>query len=51
MNCPACNSRYGIEVVMHADGYAKNLLECACCGSIWANMLEEVNLLLKIAPE
>ena len=40
MNCPACNSREGIEVVMNTEGFAKNLLECANCGSVWAAMVE-----------
>lgn len=35
MNCPKCNSRKGIEIDMHSDGYAKDLLECNVCGTVW----------------
>lgn len=35
MKCPLCNNRLGIEIDMHSDGYADNLLECAVCGTIW----------------
>ncbi len=47
MNCPVCNSRDSIEVIMNAGGYAKNLLECASCGSIWASQIEEVEFVLR----
>ncbi len=47
MNCPICNSATSIEIDMHADGYAKNLMECAECEAIWFSENEEVVLLSK----
>ena len=37
MKCPICATRTGIEIDMHADGYAKNVLECTNCGALWVN--------------
>jgi len=35
MNCPHCNSKNGVEIDMHSDGYAKDLLECTTCDTVW----------------
>jgi uncharacterized Zn finger protein len=35
MQCPHCSSKKGIEIDMHSDGYAKDLLECTSCGTVW----------------
>ncbi|BEH11163.1 hypothetical protein [Geobacter sulfurreducens] len=45
MKCPICNDRTTIEIVMHSDGYADNLLECTRCGTIWIANAEGVILL------
>lgn len=47
MYCPACEARNGVEIVMHSDGYAKNLLECSSCGAVWSNIIDEVKVLFK----
>lgn len=45
MNCPKCNDNSNIEINLHSDGYADNLLECASCGTIWIETPEETILL------
>lgn len=35
MICPHCSSTRGIEIDMHSDGYAKDILECTICGTLW----------------
>lgn len=47
MKCPICNNHDGIEIDIHSDGYADNLLECAACGALWINDLGEIVLLSK----
>jgi len=42
MHCPVCNNKRGIEIDMHSDGYAKDILECASCGAIWLERMSEV---------
>jgi uncharacterized Zn finger protein len=42
MHCPKCNTTKGIEIDMHSDGYAKDLLECTACGSIWIEKSNEI---------
>jgi transcription initiation factor TFIIIB Brf1 subunit/transcription initiation factor TFIIB len=42
MHCPKCNSKHGIEIDMHSDGYAKDLLECTACGTVWLEKLNEI---------
>ena len=46
MMCPVCNSTTSIEIDMHSDGYAKDLMECANCEAIWFADTNEVVLLL-----
>ena len=41
MNCPKCNSK-NIEIDMHSDGYAKDLLECTACGTLWLDKMNEI---------
>lgn len=41
MHCPICNSKKGIEIDIHSDGYAKGLFECNSCGSIWLQKNDE----------
>ncbi len=42
MNCPKCNSSKEIAIFMHSDGYAKDLLECSACGSVWVEKTNEI---------
>ncbi len=35
MNCPLCKSKEHVEINCHADGFAKDTLECGDCGAIW----------------
>jgi uncharacterized Zn finger protein len=42
MHCPNCNSKKGIEIDMHSDGYAKGLFECNSCGTIWLQKSDEI---------
>jgi len=41
MQCPKCNSTK-VEIDMHSDGYAKDLLECTTCGTIWLEKMNEI---------
>lgn len=45
MHCPICKSSKKVEIDMHADGYAKDLLECNECGAIWTDYLGKITLL------
>ncbi len=49
MKCPSCDSRIGVEVDMHADGYAPYLMECSECGSVWVAGIEETVIVNKAA--
>jgi len=42
MQCPKCNNTKGIEIDMHSDGYAKDLLECTACGTVWLEKSDEI---------
>jgi len=35
MECPVCKHKEHLEIDTHADGYAKNLMECGDCGALW----------------
>lgn len=35
MECPVCKHKEHLVVDTHADGYAKDLLECGDCGALW----------------
>ena len=47
MKCPICSNTTSIEIDMHSDGYAKDLIECANCEAVWLNDLDGVVLLNK----
>jgi hypothetical protein len=47
MTCPICNTRTGIEIDMHSDGYTKDLLECTNCEALWTVTNEGITLLNK----
>lgn len=42
MNCPHCDNKVGIEIDMHSDGYAKDLLECSSCGTVWLEKSKQI---------
>jgi uncharacterized Zn finger protein len=42
MKCPNCNTKKGLEMDLHSDGYAKGLFECTSCGTIWLQRTDEV---------
>ena len=42
MKCPKCNSQKDIEIDMHSDGYAKDILECTSCGTVWLERCGEI---------
>ena len=48
MKCPICSTNTSIEIDMHSDGYAKDLLECNSCGALWLNHFNEITLLNKM---
>lgn len=35
MKCPACNNCDHNEIDLHSDGYAKDIIECSTCGTLW----------------
>lgn len=47
MKCPICNNATSIEIDIHSDGYARDLIECANCEAIWLNDLDGIVLLNK----
>src|SRR6266540_7240373 len=47
MKCPICSDSAQVEIDMHSDGYADNLLECANCGAVWIIDCGEIILLNK----
>ena len=47
MKCPICKSATSIEIDLHSDGYAKDLIECANCDAIWLSNIDEPVLLNK----
>lgn len=49
MKCPHCNSKKGIEIDIHSDGYAKDLFECTTCGTVWLVKSDEVITVSKAA--
>lgn len=42
MQCPHCNEMKSIEIDMHSDGYAQDILECNSCGTIWLEKCNEI---------
>lgn len=37
MKCPICDNINHNEIDLHSDGYAKNIIECSTCGTIWVD--------------
>jgi|AMWB02.1.fsa_nt_gi hypothetical protein len=40
MKCPICGDHRKIEINIHSEGYADNLLECSTCEASWIESLE-----------
>jgi uncharacterized Zn finger protein len=37
MKCPVCNkSENHIEIEVHSNGFAEEIIHCEICGSLWA---------------
>ena len=36
MKCPVCQNRKHLEIDLHSDGFAENIIECSSCGAIWS---------------
>lgn len=49
MTCPNCNNTKGIEIDMHSDGYAKDVLECTSCGALWLEKFSEIITVSRLA--
>ena len=49
MHCPKCNSKKDIAIDMHSDGYAKDLLECSACGTVWLEKSDEIIMVSQAA--
>ena len=47
MNCPICSCTTGIEIDIHSDGYAKDLIECTNCEALWLSDATGIVLLNK----
>lgn len=47
MHCPICNETTCLEIDIHSDGYAKDLVECTYCGALWLQEQDEIVLLNK----
>lgn len=47
MKCPICGNGTGIEIDMHSEGYAHDLLECSNCEALWTATIEGIVLLNK----
>lgn len=37
MECPVCKQCDHNELDLHSDGYAKDIIECSECGTIWVD--------------
>ena len=35
MECPVCKHSNHNELDLYSDGYAKDIIECSHCGTIW----------------
>lgn len=46
MNCPICNNSTGIEIDMHSDGYARDIVECTSCNALWIVAADDNIILL-----
>ena len=45
MLCPVCNNRNHNEIDLHSDGYAKDIIECTTCGTIWLDDHGHANII------
>ncbi len=35
MECPCCNENVKVSFNRHAEGFAKDVMECSVCGTVW----------------
>ncbi len=47
MKCPICSNKTGIEIDMHSDGYANDIMECTRCNALWIVTTNGITLLNK----
>ncbi|MBW6512861.1 MAG: hypothetical protein K0A93_12250 [Desulfuromonadaceae bacterium] len=43
--CPFCHEANHVELDMHSDGFAGDLLECGDCGAVWSGMAADITVL------
>ena len=49
MECPICSGTTGIVINTHAGGYAKDVMECTKCETLWTTDGRKVTILNKKA--
>lgn len=47
MECPVCKHSDHNELDLHSDGYAKDIIECSDCGTIWLDVDGMANIIHK----
>lgn len=51
MYCPHCNHQNHNEIDLHSDGYAKDIIECSDCGTIWIDNAGQAVIINKPAQQ
>ncbi|MBE0597223.1 MAG: hypothetical protein IH614_08140 [Desulfuromonadales bacterium] len=36
MKCPVCKNHKNTTLVLHAEGFTEDIVECRICGSLWS---------------
>lgn len=36
MRCPVCNNREHVDIDLHSEGFAEDIIECGVCGAVWS---------------
>lgn len=36
MKCPVCKNQEYVDIDLHSDGFAEDIIECRVCGTIWS---------------
>ena len=36
MKCPVCKNHHYVELDLHFEQFAEDIVECSICGSIWS---------------
>lgn len=47
MECPVCKHCDHNELDLHSDGFAKDIIECDDCGTIWLDDHGTANIIKK----